>query len=91
MLKLTEIVILWVYYTIRFRSSLIRHSKGISFQVFELLRLTRDHGRGFSTRNAHMVHIVNLIRFKMVEVEVSVHTVMPVFIPTALCAVSVCV
>ena len=26
----------------------------------------KDHWRGFSTRNAHMVHIVNLIRLKMV-------------------------
>ena len=26
----------------------------------------KDHWRGFSTRHAHMVHIVNLIRLKMV-------------------------
>ena len=28
--------------------------------------LAKDHWRGFSTRNAHMVNIVNLIRFRMV-------------------------
>ena len=28
--------------------------------------LAKDHWRGFSTRNAHMVHIVNYIRIKMV-------------------------
>ena len=27
---------------------------------------TKDHWRGFSTRNAYMVNIKNLIRFKMV-------------------------
>ena len=35
-------------------------------QLFELHCLAKDHWRGFSTRNAHMVHIVNLIRLKMV-------------------------
>ena len=38
----------------------------ISFQLFKLLCLAKDHWWGFSTRNAHMVHIVNEIRFKMV-------------------------
>ena len=32
---------------------------GIPFQHFKLLSLAKDHWRGFSTRNAHMVHIVN--------------------------------
>ena len=30
------------------------------------LCLAKDHWWGFSTRNAHMVHVVNLIRLKMV-------------------------
>ena len=37
-----------------------------NLQLLELLCLAEDHWRGFSTRNAHMVHIVNLIRLKMV-------------------------
>ena len=64
-LKLTEIVILWVYYTIPFGFSLIRHFLDITFQLL-LLCLAKDHWWGFITRNAHMVHIVNLIQFKMV-------------------------
>ena len=32
---------------------------GIIFQLFQLLSLAKDHWRGFHTRNAHMVHIVN--------------------------------
>ena len=28
--------------------------------VFQLLSFAKDHWRGFNTRNAHMVHIVNL-------------------------------
>ena len=32
---------------------------GITFQLLKLLRLAKDHWRGFSTRNAHMTHIVN--------------------------------
>ena len=35
-------------------------------QPFQLLSLAKDHWRGFNTRNAHMVHLVNLILFKMV-------------------------
>ena len=58
-LKLTEIVILWVYYTIPFGFSLFWHFSGINFQLWKLLCLTKDHWRGFSTRNAHMVHNVN--------------------------------
>ena len=38
----------------------------IHFSYFKLLFLAKDHWRGFSTRNAHMVHIINSIRFKMV-------------------------
>ena len=38
----------------------------ISFQLFKLLCLAKNHCWGFCTRNAQMVHIVNEIRFKMV-------------------------
>ena len=30
-----------------------------SGEILELLYLAKDHWRGFSTQNAHMVHIVN--------------------------------
>ena len=66
-LKLIEIVILWVYYTIPFGFSLFRHfgyhiftfQIHIHISTFKLLRLAKDHRRGFITRNTHMVHIVN--------------------------------
>ena len=58
-LKLYEIVILWVYYTIPFGFSLFGHSFVITIQRFEVHCLTKDHWWGFSTRNVHMVHIVN--------------------------------
>ena len=58
-LKLIEIVILWVYYAIPFGFSFFRHFWDIIFQPFQLLSLAKDHWRGFNTRNAHMVHIVN--------------------------------
>ena len=32
---------------------------GIIFQLFQLLSLAKDLGRGFNTRNGHIVHIVN--------------------------------
>ena len=38
----------------------------ISFQLFKLLCLAKNHWWGFCSLNAHMVHIVNEIRFKMV-------------------------
>ena len=38
----------------------------ISFQLFKLHCLAKNHWWGFSTRNAHIVHIVNEIRFKIV-------------------------
>ena len=38
----------------------------ISFQLFKLLCLAKNHLWEFCTRNAHMVHIVNEIRFKVV-------------------------
>ena len=58
-LKLIEIVILWVYYTIPLGLSFFRHFWDIIFQPFQLLSLAKDHWRGFNTRNVHMVHIVN--------------------------------
>ena len=58
-IKLTEIVILWVYYTIPFRFSLILALLGYHFSTFVLLCLDKGHWWGFSTRNAHMTHIVN--------------------------------
>ena len=47
---------------------------GHYFWTFESTCLAQDHWWGFSTRNAHMVHIVNLIQLKMVYslVEVSI-------------------
>ena len=41
-LKLIEIVILWVYYTIPFDFSLFRHILGINFLLFKLLCLATD-------------------------------------------------
>ena len=61
--QMFEIVILWVYYTIPFGFSLFRHFWDNTFQLLKLLRLGKDHWWGFSTRNAHMVHIVNSILF----------------------------
>ena len=58
-LKLFEIFILWVYYTIPFGFSLFRQFLIITFQLFKFHCLAKDHWRGFSTRNAHMVHNVN--------------------------------
>ena len=37
---------------------------GHYFSTFYATCLAKDHWRGFSTRNAHMVHIVNLFRLK---------------------------
>ena len=49
--------------------------KRITFDI-----LAKDHWRGFNTRNAHIVHIVTYIRFKMmgvyVLVEVSFYTLL---------------
>ena len=47
----------------------------ITFQLFYTKCLAKDHWRGFSTRNAHTVHIVNIIRSKnnvYILVEVSI-------------------
>ena len=48
-LKLIEIVILWAYYTIPFGFSLFRNFWSITFYLFKLLCLAKDHWRGFST------------------------------------------
>ena len=42
-LKLREIVILWVYYTIPFGFSFFRHFSDIIFQPFQRLSLAKDH------------------------------------------------
>ena len=60
-LKLIEIVILWVYYTIPFGFSLFWHFWDITFQLLKLLCLAKDHWWWFSTRNEHMAHIVNFL------------------------------
>ena len=65
-LKLIEIVIFGVHYTIHFGFNLLRHFWDNTFQLLKLLCLDKDHWWGFSTRNAHMVHIVYSIWFKMV-------------------------
>ena len=64
-LNLNEIIILWVYYTIPFGFSLFRHFWDITVKPLYLLCLNEAHWWWFSTRNVHMVHIVNPIRFKM--------------------------
>ena len=65
-LKLIEIVIVWVNYTIPFAFNLFRDFKASLSIVLDYICLAKDHWRGFSTRNAHMVHIVYEIRIKMV-------------------------
>ena len=67
-LKYIEIVILCVYYI----ESLLTSASfwyfcDISFQLFKLLCLTKNHWWWFCTRNAHMVLLYNEIRFKMVN------------------------
>ena len=49
---------LWVYYTIPFGFSCFRHFWGITFKLVKLHCLAWVHWWGFSTRNAHIVHIV---------------------------------
>ena len=39
---------------------------GHHISIFQLLSLAKDLWRGFNTRNAHMVYIINSIRFEMV-------------------------
>ena len=64
--KFTKIVIFKVNYTIPF-GFILFWLFGITSHILNfLLRLDKDHWRGFSTRNAHMIHIINFIRFKMV-------------------------
>ena len=53
------------YCTIPFGFNLFWHLLVFTFQLFKLHYLAKDHWWWFSTRNAHMVHIVKLIRFKM--------------------------
>ena len=44
---------------------------GISFQRIKPICLAKDHWRWFSNRNAHMVDIVNWIRFNIVYIHLS--------------------
>ena len=60
----TFIVVLWVYFTIPFGFGLFLAFCGHYFSIFWTTRLVEDHWLGFVTRNARMVHIVNLIRLK---------------------------
>ena len=53
---------LWVYYTVSFGFSLLRHFLGITFRGFNLLCLAVNHWWGFSTQITHIV----LFLFKMV-------------------------
>ena len=66
MLKLIEIVFfcLFFFYTITFGLSLFRHFWDTTFKLSKLLCLAKYHWWGFSTRNAHMVNIVNSIDLK---------------------------
>ena len=63
-LKLIEIVILWVYYNIPFDFTLFRHFLGITFQLLNYFVWLRIPDEG-SVPVMRMVHIVNLIRFRM--------------------------
>ena len=62
--KFTGIVILWILYTAPF--GFILFSALFRLRIQSLLRfiLAKDHWWGSNTRNAHMVHIVNSIRFQ---------------------------
>ena len=53
-----KIVIFWDYYTIPLNFSLFWHFWGINLLLLKLVCLAKDYWGGFSTRIAHMVHIV---------------------------------
>ena len=66
-LKFIEIVILLIYYMASLLASAsFWYFCDISFKLFKLPCLAKNHWWGFCTRSAHMVHIVNEIPFKMV-------------------------
>ena len=66
-LKFIEIVILWIcYITYLLASASFGTFVTSLFNFLKLLCLAKNHWWGFCSRNAHMVHIVNEIRFKMV-------------------------
>ena len=70
-----------------FGFSLFRHLRVITFNFFHLLCLAKDHWWGFSTRNAHMAHIVNWIPIQngaYIWVEVSFHINLRVIILASL-------
>ena len=58
-LKVIEIVILLVYYTISSGFKIFRYFWGTIYQICTILYLPKDNRWRFNTRNAHMVHIVN--------------------------------
>ena len=64
-------LLMWAYHIIPFGLSFLR-GEGITLSLFKHLYSIKDHWWGLSAQNAHKVHIVNLIRFKIVcIVEVS--------------------
>ena len=67
-LKFIEIVILWIYYMASLLLQLLLLIFWHLFSIFKLLCLAKNHWWEFCTRNAHMVHIINEIRFKMVYI-----------------------
>ena len=63
----SNIRVIWIRLShIPFSNRAIYTFYTITFQFFKQLCLAKDHWRGFSTRNAHMVHIVNEFRIKIV-------------------------
>ena len=67
LLKFIEIVILWIYYIAYLLASASFGTFVTSlFNFLKLLCLAKNHWWGFCSRSAHMVHIVNEIRFKTV-------------------------
>ena len=87
-LKFIEIVILWIYYMASPLASASFGTFVTSLQLFKLLCLAKNHWWGFCTRNAHMVHIVNEIRFKMMHTSWSLFIFQPlifgVYVPSLL-------
>ena len=49
----------WIDVVVKFNETSRYLDVLTTFQLLKLLCLTKDHWLGFSTRNAHMVHIVN--------------------------------
>ena len=58
-LKLTEIVILWIQYTVPFGFSLLRHFLVIAFQLLNYFVWLRISDDGYMPEIGHIVHNVN--------------------------------